>query len=54
MAFSIKESIGEMGNDKELAANIKNVSQGLPSTEAATCEQDHSVVFLYKSITTVL
>jgi hypothetical protein len=30
MAFSIKESIGEMGNDKELDANIKNVSQGLP------------------------
>jgi hypothetical protein len=30
MAFSIKESIGEMINDKELDANIKNVSQGLP------------------------
>jgi len=30
MAFSIKESVGEMGNDKELGANKKNVSQGLP------------------------
>ena len=30
MAFSIKESLGEMGNDKELDANRKNVSQGLP------------------------
>jgi hypothetical protein len=30
MAFSIKESIGEMSNDKELDANIKNVSQRLP------------------------
>jgi hypothetical protein len=30
MAFSIKESIGEMGNDKELDANKQNVSQGSP------------------------